>query len=345
METLQENQDANISEEQVKAIIENVINARKICFEDLCEEVSKAINDVKKVKVVYPNVVEGGEFDESIPNIQRIIDDYNLGNNIMLIGGAGTGKTYLAEKVADATVGQTEVINCNQFTSPIEINGGQTIEGYQEGKLINAFKDGKILILDELPKLDPNTAGLLNEALAKTNLETDDPRAFIVNSRGDRYRKKQGFGVIATGNVYPNTESNAYGANNKQDLSLLDRFVGSVYEIEKNPEFEKNRILPGHLFLWAVANQIRNVIEQNKFEAQISIRFMETSLLAYQAEMKLVEDGGEMNRRKTYKDIIDSFLYTLTNVQQKEIVKAIEYDKYFKNYQYRDMDINKNPFK
>lgn len=72
---------------------------------------------------------------------------------------------------------------------------------------------------------------------------------------------------------------------------------------------------------------------------------METSLLAYQAEMKLVEDGGEMNRRKTYKDIIDSFLYTLTNVQQKEIVKAIEYDKYFKNYQYRDMDINKNPFK
>ena len=31
-----------------------------------------------------------------------------------------------------------------------------------------AWEKGGCLILDELPKLDPNTAGLLNEALAET---------------------------------------------------------------------------------------------------------------------------------------------------------------------------------
>jgi cobaltochelatase CobS len=263
----------------------------------------------------------------------------------MLIGGAGTGKTFLAEKVASILGSQTEVINCNQFTSPIEINGGQTIEGYQEGKLIKAWSEGKILILDELPKLDPNTAGILNEALAKTNLPVTSERAFIVNTRGERFKKKEGFGVIATGNVYPNSESAAYGANNKQDLSLLDRFAGSVYIIEKNPEFEKKVILPGYLFLWIISDKIRTLVEKNKWEAQVSIRFMEACLRVYAAEMESIKNGEKMDdTRKTYKSVIDSFILTFTEVQQVEIKREIQYSKYFEDYQYRKIDINKNPF-
>jgi len=343
MEELSEAQQEAISEDQVRAIVDNAINQRKICYEDLCEELSKAISETQKIQIYLPDMTKSKEVDNKIPNLLRIVDDVILGNNIMLIGGAGTGKTYLAEKVAEVLKLETEVINCNQFTSPIEINGGQTIEGYQEGKLINAWKEGKLIILDELPKLDPNTAGILNEALAKTNLRPDDPRAYIVNSRGDRYKKKEGFGVIATGNVYPNTESNAYGANNKQDLSLLDRFGGSVYEIEKNPDFEKKVILPGHLFIWSIADKIRTLIEKNKWEAQVSIRLMETSLRVYKAEMLSIKKGEDMSNRKTLKDVIDSFLWTFTAVQQKEIAKAIKYDELFKDYQYREKDINKNP--
>jgi cobaltochelatase CobS len=260
----------------------------------------------------------------------------------MLIGGAGTGKTFLAEKVASVLGVETEVINCNQFTSPIEINGGQTIEGYQEGKLIKAWSEGKLLILDELPKLDPNTAGILNEALAKTNLPANSERAYITNTRGDRFKKKQGFGVIATGNVYPNTESSAYGANNKQDLSLLDRFGGSVYEIEKNPEFEKKVILPKHLFIWVVADKIRTLVERNKWESQVSIRLMETGFRVFLAEMEAIKKGEKMDAtRKCYKDVIDSFIWTFTEVQQVEIKREIEYSKYFENYQYRKIDIDK----
>ena len=108
-------------------------------------------------------------FKDETQNLLKIIDGIVLGNNVMLIGCAGTGKTFLAEKVASVIGLDVEVINCNQFTSPIEINGGQTIEGYQEGKLIKAWSTGKLLILDELPKLDPNTTGILNEALAKNS--------------------------------------------------------------------------------------------------------------------------------------------------------------------------------
>lgn len=331
-----------VSAEQIEIIVKNVLDNRKVCFEDLCEDLVKAISETRNVKIIIPKM-NTTSFKDETPNLLKIIDDVVLGNNVMLIGGAGTGKTFLAEKVASVMGLSTEVINCNQFTSPIEINGGQTIEGYQEGKLIKAWEEGKLLILDELPKLDPNTAGILNEALAKTSLPENSERAYITNTRGDRFKKKQGFGVIATGNVYPNTESTAYGANNKQDLSLLDRFSGSVYEIEKNPDFEKKVILPNHLFIWAVADAIRTLVEVNKWEAQVSIRFMETSLRSYLAEMGAIKEGQEMKDRKTYKSVVDSFLWTFTEVQQVEIKRAIKYTNYFSSHQYRTIDIDKNP--
>lgn len=342
LEQLEGTQKGNVTPEQVQIIVENILNSRKICFDDLCKDVVDLLKTTTNIKVHIPNM-NTQSFKNDIPNLLKIIDDVILGNNVMLIGGAGTGKTFLAEKVASILGLETEVINCNQFTSPIEINGGQTIEGYQEGKLIKAWSEGKLLILDELPKLDPNTAGILNEALAKTGIDEKSERAFIVNTRGDRFRKKQGFGVIATGNVYPNTESTAYGANNKQDLSLLDRFGGSVYEIEKNPEFEKKVILPKHLFIWVICDTMRSLIEKNKWEAQVSIRLMETSLKVYLSEMMAIKAGTDMKDRKTFKDVIDSFIWTFTEVQQVEIKRAIKYTNLFENFQYRKLDIDKNP--
>jgi len=100
--------------------------------------------------------------------IASIITDLKLGNNVYLYGLAGTGKTYTAEKVAELMGISAYTINCSQWTSPTIIVGGQTIEGYKNGQLELAWKNGGLLILDELPKLDPNTAGLLNDALSKT---------------------------------------------------------------------------------------------------------------------------------------------------------------------------------
>jgi hypothetical protein len=44
LETIKSNQGGNIDAEEVEQIIENVLNNRKICFEDLCDELSESIN-------------------------------------------------------------------------------------------------------------------------------------------------------------------------------------------------------------------------------------------------------------------------------------------------------------
>lgn len=131
----------------------------------------------------------------------------------------GTGKTFIAKEIANAIGYQVITINCNQFTSPLEIIGGQTIDGYQEGKLIRAWGnlnldinpatqkpyEGALLLIDELPKLDPNTAGIMNDALSTVK---DPPRVvngkmedkYIYNGRNERIALKNFF-AVGTGNT------------------------------------------------------------------------------------------------------------------------------------------------
>jgi MoxR-like ATPase len=267
-----------------------------------------------------------------------------MGNNVFLIGGAGTGKTYLAELlVAKLALGRQHItINCSQWTSPTEIIGGQTMDGYVEGKLIEAWEKGYILVLDELPKIDPNTAGLFNDALAKTKIVN----AVVFNSRKESFVKHPDFGCIATGNIYPDKESMMYGANNKQDLSLLDRFSGSVYFIEKNPSIEKE-ILQNNM-LWSVCDKIRSVIEELKYEAQLSLRFMQNARDTFNLEMqrqaKASKNSINADDGKTFKSAVDSYLSTFTDVQRKNIKEKINYKDIFTQYDYRSFNTSKSVY-
>ena len=132
----------------------------------------------------------------------KVVADLLVGNNVYLLGKAGGGKTYLAKAIGECILHQDAYqINCSQWTSPIEIRGGQTINGYKEGTLVEAWAFGGLLILDELPKIEPNTAGLLNEALAETAAMPKYDKdgnviaktiPYITNGRGEKVYKGQG---------------------------------------------------------------------------------------------------------------------------------------------------------
>jgi transcriptional regulator with AAA-type ATPase domain len=80
------------------------------------------------------------------PLTQLILSDVVAKNNVYLYGGAGTGKTYTAGEIASLLGWSLVEVNCNQFTSPLDLLGGQTISGYQEGLVSQAWSnevDGK----------------------------------------------------------------------------------------------------------------------------------------------------------------------------------------------------------
>jgi len=258
-----------------------------------------------------------------------------------------THNTYTAEEVAKKLKREYVIINCSQYTSPTEILGGQTIEGYKNGKLIDAWKNGKILILDEMPRLDPNTAGLFNDALAKSSKTREAKNALINSTNPDEppVERNDKFALIATGNVYPNTAPpKKYKANNQQDLSLLDRFSGSVYKVEYSMPTDEMvsrfkflyEMLVGNYYEYmnAIKNKqskpepkgLRTVLKDLELEdlAVVSYRTLVSFRVAFEFELvrAIAKNEGKnvgVDRGKTLQKAFDSFMVAF----QKDTVDII----------------------
>ena len=287
---------------------------------------------------------------DQIPHFMKILDDLIWGNNVMLVGAAGTGKTTLAEKISYSLFGKHErdkkelpyiTINCSQWTSPTEIKGGQTMTGYKEGALIEAWRDGKILILDELPKLDPNTASLLNDALAKSATEG----AVIFNGLNQGIVRHPHFGCIATGNTTGRGFSKNYVGNNKQDASLLDRFSGCIYHIGFNERLEKALIYPN---LVALCHTIRNAMLRYESKAatddntedimtlRTMLNMQRSYILELSREMGLKDDHNKSYHQhhngKTLKDALESYFWVMSPQKAEKIKSGIGYDGFINTY-------------
>ncbi len=287
---------------------------------------------------------------EQIPQFMKILDDLSVGNNPYLVGSAGTGKTTLGEKVAYALHGRSETdgkeppfvtINCNQWTSPIDIKGGQTMEGYKEGALIEAWRDGRILILDEMPKLDANTAGLLNDALAKSAKEG----AIIFNGKNDPVKKHRDFGCIATGNVIGKGISANYVGNNKQDASLLDRFSGCIYRIGFNETLERSIVYPNvygicHKIRKAILNYEGKSLNNDDTEDIMTLRTMLNIERIYELEMKretgMKDEFGKTYKKvpngKTLKDALESYFLAMNQEKGIQIREEINLEAFLNSY-------------
>ena len=242
--TAQVSQSSGVDDAEVERIVKKELENAKIGLSNLDASVTQLLQG-QTINATLTLVSNGqvttntSKIDPeflSRPLTQLILSDCAASNNVYLFGGAGTGKTYTAGQIADLLGWELVEVNCNQFTSPLELLGGQTIAGYQEGKVSEAWgnkidgqqKNGCVLLLDELPKIDPNTAGILNSALAKIKLT--GKKSAITNGRNQKIEKGNIL-IIGTGNTKLNETSEDYEANFKQDLSLQDRFIASTYEI------------------------------------------------------------------------------------------------------------------
>jgi len=341
-----EEQKQSVIDEAVKSALDEI----KIKPENLSKETLNMIMAAKGRTTAQQPVPQPPEMpDETIyeamamdANTDAIISDVLAGNNVYLYGLAGTGKSVLAQDVAEKILKRGYyTINCSQWTYPTEIRGGQTITGYEQGTMIKAWQEGKILILDELPKLDPNTAGLLNECLSKTADQIVDRKGkknipTITDGKGDRIEKGGGdsekaklFGVIATGNTDMKTVSQNFSGNNRQDYSLIDRFAGSFYEIKFNLQLENELIYPHVL---EISRMIRDflITQRDTIEA-ITLRTMLNFNRTYEMFMlksirsPLVANTFSSDMKpKTLEASVMSFIDSLNTDMKQELLANTE---------------------
>lgn len=356
--------NATVDKAEVETIVKDALAKNKIKLEDMDDELRNALTNSMKVSLTITTPTfasSGGSLNMALYKtalFQKILSDSLSMNNIYLFGGAGTGKTYIAGRLAKFLNYDYIELTCNQFTSPLEILGGQTITGYQPGKLERAWgnlsEDGKpsgvyngaVLCLDELPKLDPNTAGILNGALAKVKDYDPDPlnpqgsiAPYIENGKGDKIYKKNLI-IIGTGNLKLNEVSTEYEANFKQDLSLQDRFAGSTYEVTVNYEYEFNEIMKGFAFIWIPMTKLREKIVEKRWTsfAFVSLRIMVNLKETYITYREAIEHTLNANQKvkdalqnpKTIVNGVDSFLNLFKPDQIEELKLAMDYKNFLK---------------
>lgn len=362
--------------EQIKRIVDEEISKSKIDFSQLSDGLKAMLQSSQKVELtlrqmaaVSTKVVSNAFITR--PIVQDLLSDVQARNNAYLYGGAGTGKTFTAGEIADLLDWELITLNCNQFTSPIDIIGGQTIDGYQEGKVSMAWANeiispngdkrkvsGVVLLLDELPKLDPNTAGLLNEALAKVkDFKLDKVTGAlkpptILNGRNEKLVLGN-LMVIATGNVPLNTVDPDYEANFKQDLSLQDRFIGSTYKVFVDYEYEFNSIMEGFAFIWIYGTKLREkIISLNATgQAFVSIRLMMNLKETYKVYREVMDKKKFNQGNQAFdlisepKTIIES-LETFLTLFKPAIKQAIQDDPEtnLKNFERLVKEKNKMPY-
>lgn len=371
----------SINEDEVKRIVREQIETDKIKFSDLDDTVKKLLENQNttvtmtiksgtQVRVVKVNIDD----EYKRPIIQKMLSDVLARNNVYLYGGAGTGKTFSANTIKKILGWNLITVNCNQFTSALELIGGQTIDGYQEGKVIRAFGNlnddgtpmgkGCVLLLDELPKIDPNTAGILNSVLASVGeYDSEGEPATIENAKGDIIERGDVF-ILATGNSLLNTKDTEYEANFKQDLSLQDRFAGSTYLVTVDEKYEWEGILKKQwAFIFIYLTKLRKQIQEEGFTAKafVSIRLMLSVQKTYNVYRQVIDARGntknfvpdknisftpapyesglqtiQSSSVKTIKDTLDEFFSLFNTEQAKKLKESTEYDLWLQTVNTKD---------
>jgi MoxR-like ATPase len=345
--------NAGVDKQKVEEILTDRFKTLKIGKKNLDSSILDLIGKTQTVQIVnWQNVKVKTSDGKKRKIFDIVLSDFEAGNNVYLYGGAGTGKTFIAGQIAKALNYKLVTLNCNQFTSPLDIVGGQTIEGYQEGRLTYAFGNlwdgneinantgkpysGALLLLDELPKLDPNTAGVLNDGLSKIKDPIERSESgreimpTITNGRGQVISKKNIF-VIATGNSLLNEADVNYEANFKQDLSLQDRFAGSTYELIIDPQYELDNIMSNikvgdeitsFTFIFNFLFKLRTAIEKNNFSSRafVSQRLMVSMRDTYIAyRLNEMQGANKISQPKTLQIGVKTFLDLFTE-QQRSVI-------------------------
>lgn len=213
-----------------EAIIEK---GKEIAVEDLKEKLKSELNEfIEKKYGVLPKKIEvytdtshkqlQGIFHKDFEKICKLV---NANIPVMLTGGAGAGKNYTLEQVAEAL--DLDFYFSNAVNQEYKLTGFVDANGtYHETEFYKAFTKGGMFFLDEIDASSPECLVIMNSAIA--NKYFDFPTG--------RVKAHEDFRVVCAGNTYGTGADMVYVGRNVLDGATLDRFVVVPFDYDENVE-------------------------------------------------------------------------------------------------------------
>jgi len=162
------------------------------------------------------------------------------GMNIWLYGGTGAGKSSLAEQVC--AIGKIPLIyqSFHEDIKPDSLFGNFRLEDgntvWQDGPVTKAYREGLVLLLDEIDGTPPEILFCLYAILDRKHLVLADNGCEVV-------KPHKNFRIIATGNTLGRGDDNgSYSGTNVLNRAFLNRFR-IWYEVEYPKESVYKKIM------------------------------------------------------------------------------------------------------
>lgn len=216
---------------------------------------------------------------------KRILDYAKIRENIMLVGPAGCGKTYVAAKVAEALGLPFYFISCSAGMSegnlsgrllPVEAGGKFA---YVAAPFVEAYENGGVFLLDEIDASDSNTLTFLNAAIANGRMSLPQR---IGNPVAVKHKD---FILIAAANTFGSgVGDRIYVGRNQLDGATIDRFVAARVFMDYDEAVEAEHIDP-EVLAWG--KRIRKVIYDKRLRRIMSTR----CLISFTRQKRLLGYG------------------------------------------------------
>ena len=176
---------------------------------------------VKQVDMPAVNVgIQHKEFETILQNASARVP-------VMLVGPSGSGKTHSAGQLAKALKLNYEAMSCNPMTSKVDLFGYQDANGvYHDTALVRCFRDGGVIMLDEIDASNASVLTGINMATANGQMAT--PVGMI--------DKHPDFVCIAGANTWGNGATPDFVGRNKLDEATKNRFYMLNYDYDESIE-------------------------------------------------------------------------------------------------------------
>lgn len=189
---------------------------------DIKEKLEDLETKVKEVPISFTfnkkNLEDGDRLVHSaFETVMKVLTSAKrINKNIMLVGGAGSGKSSLCKDVADALELDYYPMSVGIQTTKSDLLGFINAKGeYVTSPVRQAFENGGVLLLDEFDATHAGVVTILNSLLANDVCSFPDK---IIH-------KNEKFVCIVACNTYGRGGSIDYIGRNKLDSATLDRFV------------------------------------------------------------------------------------------------------------------------
>lgn len=250
-----------------------------------------------------------------LPEVIDVLDTLGIA---FLVGPSGTGKSTIAKQACAElfSLGETDPITSGKYaqisfspdTTSGEMIGRSDVNGqFHESEIVRVFRDGGVILFDEIDDADPSMLIKVNTALANGYLATP---VGMVQKNPKTY-------IVCAANTFGTGPDAMYVGRTRLDAATLDRFCLSTIYVDYDTELEKSIAaeLPEDEKHWLIGytQQVRDVIRENKMRRVCSTRFV-------------INAARHMKRGKTPKWIRDNFLQGWSASEKKKIESSVAFD-------------------